>query len=76
MKLVNHIVKAGVLAGIIWMAGACNKFDLDINTDPNNPTSTTPNLLLTNIEYNLMASLAGGINDAQHGFMGMEKALA
>jgi hypothetical protein len=73
MKIVKNIFKIGVLATVAWWAGACDKFDLDVNTDPNNPsTITKPNLLLTNIEYTLMDGLAGGLNDAQHGFMGMQ----
>jgi hypothetical protein len=71
MKIVKNLLKIGAVAALAWWAGACDKFDLDINTDPNNPTSTTPNLLLNSAEFALMDNLAGGINDAQHGFMGL-----
>jgi hypothetical protein len=71
MKFIKNIVKTGVLLGLMLTYNSCDMFDLDVNTDPINPNSTTPNLLLTNVEYNLMDNLAGGTNFAMHGFMGL-----
>ncbi|MBN8684643.1 MAG: SusD/RagB family nutrient-binding outer membrane lipoprotein [Chitinophagales bacterium] len=71
MKLIKNIVRTAALTGLLLSVNACNMFDLDVNTDPINPSSTTPNLLLTNAENILFANLAGGTNYAQHGFMGM-----
>jgi hypothetical protein len=71
MKFFKNIVKTGALLGLLLTYNACDMFDLDVNTDPVNPASTTPNLLLTNVEYNLMDNLSGGTNFAVHGFMGL-----
>ena len=72
MKFINKFVKLLLPAFLIFGAAGCDQFDLDINTDPNNPTTTRPNLLLTNIEFSLMDNLAGGMNDVQSGFMGQQ----
>lgn len=71
MQILKKILLVGLVLVSGWLAPSCNKFDLDVNTDPNNPATTTPQLLLTNIEFSLMNNLAGGLNDTQHGFMGM-----
>lgn len=44
------------IAGLIFLSGltSCEKF-LDVNTDPNNPTATTPNFLLPSIISNGLA---------------------
>ena len=46
----------------------CDLFELDINKDPNNPTTATPNLLLTNVEVNLAFTFQG-VGDNLQGFM-------
>ncbi len=71
MQILKKILVVVLVLASGWFAPSCNKFDLDVNTDPNNPATTTPQLLLTNIEFSLMDALAGGLNDTQHGFMGM-----
>lgn len=71
MQILKKILVVVLVVASGWFAPSCNKFDLDVNTDPNNPSTTTPQLLLTNIEYSLMDALAGSLNDTQHGFMGM-----
>jgi len=71
MQILKKILIVGLVLASGWFAPSCNKFDLDVNTDPNNPATTTPQLLLTNIEFSLMDALAGTLNDTQHGFMGM-----
>ena len=43
----KQLLTLGLLAGLGALTG-CEKF-LDVNTDPNNPTSSTPNFLLPNI---------------------------
>jgi Starch-binding associating with outer membrane/Susd and RagB outer membrane lipoprotein len=70
MRFIHKIVKILLPAFLIFGAAGCDQFDLDINTDPNNPTTTRPNLLLTSIQFNLMDNLAGGMNNAQAGFVG------
>lgn len=56
---------------MVWVISSCDYFDLDINEDPNNPSQTTPDLLLTSAQYNIADNLAGGTNDAQLGFAGI-----
>jgi len=48
-----------VLPAVLLMASSCKKA-LDINTDPNNPTTIAVSKLLTNAEQNLGISLAIG----------------
>ena len=51
--------------------GSCDLFELDINDDPNNPTTAAINLLLSQAELSLADNLEGGINDNQMGFAGI-----
>ena len=51
--------------------GSCELFDLDINEDPDNPTTAAINLLLAQAELSLADNLEGGINDNQLGFAGI-----
>jgi hypothetical protein len=45
-----------LVTGIALMAGACNKF-VDINTDPNNPTTAQLSLLLPSTEVSMAANM-------------------
>src|SRR6476620_8646345 len=45
MKKINKYIVAAVFAGMFGLAG-CEKDFLDINVDPNSPTSSTPDLVL------------------------------
>jgi len=64
--------KIFVAIALFFVASSCDDmFDLDINTDPNNPTQASNNLLLTQSEYTLLNNLAGGVNNNQMGFMGI-----
>lgn len=49
---------------------SCSLFDLDINTDPNNPQAVTPDLLLPSVMYNASATFAGGLSNNVTGFVG------
>jgi len=53
---------------------SCNKsdniLDLDINTDPNNPTKGSVQLLLPQVEIDL-ANLMQGVGDVQQGMLGV-----
>lgn len=72
MKSIKSKVLSYLLAiGMVFSVGSCDIFDLDINTDPNNPSSASLSLLLTNAQYNLAATFAGGLNNMAHGFMGI-----
>lgn len=55
----NKILKYIVLSISVMVLGSCEDF-FDINTDPNNPTTTTPDLLLTNAELGIVNSLGIG----------------
>jgi len=59
---------------MLFSVSSCDIFDLDVNTDPNNPSEASLELLLANAEYNLAATFAGGLNDQAHGFMGITTA--
>jgi len=65
--------KSKVLVALlaVFVLGSCNQFDLDINTDPNNPLEAAPELLLANSENSIATNLAGGINNSGHGFLGL-----
>jgi hypothetical protein len=49
--------------------GSCSLFDLDINTDPNNPSSANFALLLPSVELGGVGFFEG-LNQNTHGFMG------
>lgn len=54
---------------LFFSVSSCDLFDLDINTDPNNPSQASLNLLLTQAQLEGMRTLAGGLNDATMGFV-------
>lgn len=56
---------------LTFVLGSCNLFELDINDDPNNPTTASINLLLTQAELSLADNLEGAVNDNQLGFAGI-----
>jgi hypothetical protein len=69
MKLVNKFSKSVVALALIFSASSCSLFDLDINTDPNNPTSAAPNLVLTQVQTSMASEFAS--HETQLGiFMG------
>jgi hypothetical protein len=71
MKIKNIIsVKLAVLTFVAFTISSCSLFDIDINEDPNNPSTAAPNLLLTNIQIGLMTNLAANEGDAST-FMGL-----
>ncbi len=71
MMNINRVTKFAAATVLVFMLSACDLFDLDINTDPNNPAQASPELLLTSAEYSIAASMAGGVNNAQMGFCGL-----
>jgi Starch-binding associating with outer membrane/Susd and RagB outer membrane lipoprotein len=70
MKFLNRIYTAITVSALVLTVSACSMFDLDVNKDPNNPTSATPSLLLTNIQTNLISNFAGTESDLET-FVGM-----
>lgn len=70
MKNIRKKYFKGIVAyALVVFMSSCDLFDLDINTDPNNPSQASLNLLLTNVELNASATFAGDINDMAMGFM-------
>lgn len=69
-RLNNRISKVAVALSLIFIITSCDLFDLDINTDPNNPTVITPELLLPTVMLDASSLFAGGINSNAHGFVG------
>jgi hypothetical protein len=72
-KKTKWIVSLALIASVITIS-SCSKstdiFDLDINTDPNNPTKGSVQLLLPEAERNLVGFLEG-LNNTQMGAMGV-----
>ena len=50
-----------IIAFVLFSATGCKKF-LDINKDPNNPTSVSESLILTPVEITTATSIVGGFN--------------
>ncbi|MBK8290870.1 MAG: SusD/RagB family nutrient-binding outer membrane lipoprotein [Flammeovirgaceae bacterium] len=71
MNLIKYrFRKIAAILLVLFVVTSCDIFDLDINTDPNNPTAVTPDLLLPSVMYNASANFAGGVNSNSHGFVG------
>lgn len=69
-KIRNKIV--GITMSILLLSTtSCDLFELDVNTNPNAPSQASLALLLTNVELNASATLAGGLNDSAMGFVGI-----
>ncbi len=58
------------LAILGFGVSGCSLFDLNVNENPNNPSSAAPNLLLTNSQIGLMTNLANNEGDLES-FMGL-----
>ncbi|MBX2957685.1 MAG: SusD/RagB family nutrient-binding outer membrane lipoprotein [Cyclobacteriaceae bacterium] len=72
MKMIRKRFLSYLMAvAMIFSVGSCDLLELDINTDPNNPSTASLSLLLTNSQVNLAATFAGGLNNMAHGFMGI-----
>jgi hypothetical protein len=54
---------------LLFSVSSCDLFDLDINTDPNNPANASLDLLLTNVMLNGSATFAGNLNTSTSGFL-------
>lgn len=70
----NLRIKGSVLFLTILMifpVTSCDIFDLDVNTDPNNPSQASLELLLSNATLNASSTFAGGLNDSAMGFMSL-----
>lgn len=71
MKTLNKTrIKSSLIFLMILSVSSCNLFDLDINKDPNNPQTVTPDLLLPTVVYSASSTFAGGVNDNAAGFVG------
>jgi len=71
MKIYQKKGSGLILAvALLFSVSSCDLFDLDINTDPNNPSQASLELLLTNVMLDASATFAGGLNNATSGFMG------
>lgn len=72
-KKTKWIASLALIASVITIS-SCSKstdiFDLDINVDPNNPTTGSVQLLLPEAERNLVGFMEG-LNNTQMGFMGV-----
>ena len=69
MNLFRIFPKSVVALAGILLVSSCNFFDLDINTDPNNPSAVNPELLLSSAQIN-MAYNMNTFSDVSQGFNG------
>ncbi len=62
---------SGVMLAIamLFTVSSCDLFDLDINSDPNNPSQASLELLLTNVMLDASSTFGGGLNNSTSGFM-------
>jgi len=56
---------------MVFSVSSCDIFDLDVNTDPNNPSQASYNLLFSNAILNATATFAGDLNDSAMGFVSL-----
>lgn len=61
------------LLTVVFLSG-CSLFDLDINKNPNSPSSSSPDLLLTQIQTGVLSTFGGLEGDLEtfNGFMGTQ----
>jgi hypothetical protein len=71
MKSVRKKIISFAMIVLMYTVSSCDLFDLDINTNPNQPAQASVALLLTNVELNASATFAADLNDATMGFMGI-----
>ena len=60
-----------ILAFIMIVVSSCEITDLDINTDPNNASEASLNLLLTSSQFGGLETFAGDLNDTTMGFQAL-----
>ncbi len=63
MKYLNKISKIVLSLALVLVVGACSMFDLDVNKNPNLPSSAAPDLLLTSIQVSVFSNFAGNEGD-------------
>lgn len=69
MKYLKKTYKWLLTLGLLVSLGSCSLFDLDINTDPNNPSTADFALLLPSAQLNAV-NFFQGLNYDAHGFTG------
>ena len=75
MKYLNHkFTKILSAFALVVLVGSCSMFDLDVNKDPNNPITGSPNLLLANIQVAIFSTFSGleGDMEAYVGLIGTQ----
>jgi hypothetical protein len=70
MKFIYKAVRTLSVAACLSTLASCDLTNLDISTDPNNPTNAAPNLVLASVELNV-AGFFETINQNAHGFVGI-----
>jgi hypothetical protein len=64
------LYKLILIYGFVALINGCSLYELDINKDPNNPTTAASDLLLTQIQIDLMTNFANNEGDAET-FLGL-----
>lgn len=72
-KLFKLKAASTALLTVVFLSG-CSLFDLDINKNPNSPSSSAPDLLLTQIQTDVLGTFSGLEGDLEtfNGFMGTQ----
>ncbi len=65
----NYMAKVALVMTVLFAVSSCDVFDLDINTNPNSPTTVTPDLLLPQVMLNGSYGMQTLANSAD-GFIG------
>jgi hypothetical protein len=69
MNKVRNKITVFMTVLILSVVSSCDLFEMDINSDPNNPAEASVALLLTNVELNASAVFAGALNTAAMDFV-------
>ena len=71
MKILKSKNSYLFFALLLLVVSSCEITDLDINTDPNNASEASLNLLLTSSQFEGVNTFAGGLNNTTMGFQGI-----
>lgn len=71
MKFFHKFSKYIILPVFALAMGGCFTDFEGVNVDPNNPADASVDLLIPQIQYTLANTMAGGANNAAHGFVGL-----
>jgi hypothetical protein len=71
MRFINKFSKILTVVAVVLTVGSCSLLDLDINKDPNNPTTAATNLLLPQVQIDVLTTF-GGLESTMANIMGLQ----